>query len=153
MKSPSYYPRWELMTTVQPSQRTQYICPLSPAISTLPAITHYTTSAGLRPPRTIAATGGLSPPDAPYQERPGGRNIQDYVICVSYCFFLLCHLCYSISAGLKTISREDAHLVYPRYPRVFLYMPMIYCPLPHPISVRAGWGYHCCVLVWLLAFC
>ena len=27
----------------------------------------------------------------------------------------------------------------------------IYCPLPHPISVRTGWGYHCCVLVWLLA--
>jgi transposase InsO family protein len=29
---------------------------------------------------------------------------------------------------------------------------MFYCPLPHPISVRKGWGYHCRVLVWLLAF-
>jgi hypothetical protein len=91
------------MTTVQPSQRTQYICPLSPAISTLPAITHYTTSAGLRPPRTIAATGGLSPPDAPYQERPGGRNIQDYVICVSYCFFSV------MSFVLFDICRTENH--------------------------------------------
>ena len=29
---------------------------------------------------------------------------------------------------------------------------MIYCPLPHPISVRTGWGYHCRVLVRLLIF-
>ena len=37
---------------------------------------------------------------------------------LSYCLFLFCRLCYPISAELKTISREDAHLMYPRYPRV-----------------------------------
>ena len=100
----------------------------------------------------LAATGG-PPPDAPYQERPGGRHAKHpriCLLCYHIVFFLFCHLCYSISAELKTISREDAHLMYPRYPRVFSFV-MIYCPLPHPISVRTGWGYHCCVLVWLLA--
>jgi hypothetical protein len=47
-----------------------------------------------------------------------------------YCFFLFCHLCYSISTIRRPISREDAHRMYPRYPRVFLYV-IIYCPLPH----------------------
>ena len=74
----------------------------------------------------------------------------------------LCHLCYHIVfcvlpfvlsdiPGPRPISREDAHLMYPRYLRVFLFV-MIYCPLPRPISVRTGWGYHCRVLVRLLAF-
>ena len=59
--------------------------------------------------------------DARAQERLAGRNAQvlaqEYVICVIILFFLFCHLCYPISAELKTISREDAHLMYPRYPR------------------------------------
>ena len=53
----------------------------------------------------------------------------------------LCHLCYHIVfcvlpfvlsdiPGPRLISREDAHPMYPRYPRVFLFV-MIYCPLPH----------------------
>ena len=89
----------------------------------------------------IAATEG-PPPDAPYQERPGGRHAKHPRICLLcyHVFFLFCHLCYSISAELKTISREDAHLMYPRYLRVFSFFVMIYCPLPHPISVRTGWG-------------
>ena len=79
-------------------------------------------------------------------------NIQEYAFCVIILFFFCyCHFCYSISAELKTISREDAHLMYPRYLRVFSFV-MIYCPLPHPISVRTGWGYHCRVVVRLLAF-
>jgi len=64
--------------------------------------------------------------DARAQERLAGRNAQvlaqEYVICVIILLFLFCHLCYPISAELKTISREDAHLMYPRYPRVFSYM-------------------------------
>ena len=53
----------------------------------------------------------------------------------------LCHLCYHIVfcvlpfvlsdiPGPRLISREDAHPMYPRYPRVFSFV-MIYCPLPH----------------------
>ena len=68
----------------------------------------------------ITATGGPLP-DAPYQERPGGRHAKQPRLCL-LCYhivFSVCHMCYSISAELKTISREDAHLMYPRYLRVF----------------------------------
>ena len=67
-------------------------------------------------------------------------NIQDYVICVIILFFLFCHLCYPISAELKTISREDAHLMYPRYPRVFLYMFNDLLPTPPPNLYENGLG-------------
>ena len=59
---------------------------------------------------------------------------------LSYCFFLFCHLCYSISAELKTISREDAHLMYPRYLRVFLYMFNDLLPTPPPNLCENGLG-------------
>ena len=59
---------------------------------------------------------------------------------LSYCFFLFCHLCYSISAELKTISREDAHLMYQRYPRVFLYMFNDLLPTPPPNLCENGLG-------------
>ena len=39
-------------------------------------------------------------------------------------------MCYTIYTGMKTTSREDAHPMYLRYPRVFLYV-MIYCPPPN----------------------
>jgi len=64
--------------------------------------------------------------------------------------FSVCHLCYPISAELKTISREDAHLMYPRYPRVFSYMSWFTAHSPTNLYEK-GWGYHCCVLVRLLA--
>ena len=58
---------------------------------------------------------------------------------LSYCFFLFCHLCYSISAELKTISREDAHLMYPRYLRVFpFYHDLL--PTPPPNLCENGLG-------------
>jgi hypothetical protein len=118
-------------------------------------ITKYTIS-----PRLPSATHQLLLLEDPHQMPiPGAarrmpRQIsKNMSFVLSYCFFCFCHLCYPISAGLKTISRKDAHLMYSRYLRVSIHMLMIYCPLPHLISVRAGWGYHCCVLVWLLAFC
>jgi len=81
--------------------------------------------------------------DARAQERLAGRNAQvlaqEYVICVIILFFLFCHLCYPISAELKTISREDAHLMYPRYPRVFLICHDL-LPTPPPISMRKAGG-------------
>ena len=71
---------------------------------------------------------------------------------LSYCFFLFCHLCYSISAELKTISREDAHPMYPRYLRVLLYMFNDLLPTPPSNLCENALGYHCRVLVRLLAF-
>ena len=69
---------------------------------------------------------------------------------LSYCFFLF--LLFRAIRYLplrRPISREDAHRMYPWYPRVFLYV-IIYCPLPSNLC-ESGWGYHCRVLVWLLA--
>ena len=82
-------------------------------------------------------------------------NIQEYAFCVIILFFFLfCHFCYSISAELKTISCEDAHPMYPRYLRVFLYMINDLLSTPPPNLCENGLGgYHCRVLVRLLAFC
>ena len=81
--------------------------------------------------------------DARAQERPAGRNTQvlaqEYVICVILLFFLFCHLFYLISAELKTISREDAHLMYPRYPRGFIYVHDL-LPTPPPNLCESGLG-------------
>ena len=100
----------------------------------------------------ITATGG-PPPDAPYQERPGGRHAKQPRLC------LLCyHIVFSVLPFvLFDICRTEDHKPRGRASDVstistcvFLSV-MIYCPLPHPISVRTGWGYHCSVLVRLLA--
>ena len=56
-----------------------------------------------------------------------------------YCFFLLCHLCYLISAYPRPISREDAHRMYPRYPRVFSLCYNI-LPTPPPNLCERGLG-------------
>ena len=87
-----------------------------------------------------------------YQERLGGRHatIQDYEFCVIILFFFCFAICViRYPTTRRPMSREDAHRMYPRYPRVFLYV-IIYCPLPHQ-SLENGWGYHCRVLVRLLA--
>ena len=62
-----------------------------------------------------------------------------WISCYYIVLFLFCHLCYSISAYPKPISRKDAHRMYPRYPRVFL---LCYdtLPTPPPISVRTAGG-------------
>ena len=74
----------------------------------------------------LGAEGG-TPRPAP---RPGMpcyvTQDQDILCNVIYCVFLLmpflCYICSTISTGMKPISREDAHPMYPRYPRVCLYM-------------------------------
>jgi hypothetical protein len=84
-------------------------------------------------PRRPPARCWRTPPRCAHQERQGGRHatIQDYVFCVIILFFF----CFAIYVTRypptrRPISREDAHRMYPRYPRVFLYV-IIYCPLPH----------------------
>ena len=77
-----------------------------------------------------------------------------YMLFMSYyVFFVLLPFMltvpYDIYRTEDPTSREDAHPIYPRYPRVFLCV-MIYCPLPTNLCEK-GWGYHCRVLVWLLA--
>ena len=72
--------------------------------------------------------------DAQAQEQQAGRNAQDLVLeyamfCYHIVFRVLSFLLSDIP-GPRPISREDAHPMYPRYLRVFLYV-MIYCPLPH----------------------
>jgi hypothetical protein len=71
-----------------------------------------------------------------------------------------CHLCYHIVLTVMPFVLYDICRTEDNKPRgsaskististwVFLYV-MIYCPLPHPISVKKGWGYHCRKLVWL----
>ena len=122
----------------------------------LQPITIMLTKAGERPPcthrRDWRTPARCAIPGA--ARRTPRQTSKNMPFVLSYCFFLFCYLCYSISAELKTISREDAHLMYLRYLRVFFLSVMIYCSIPHPISVRTGWGYHCSVLVRLLAlFC
>jgi hypothetical protein len=66
------------------------------------------------------------------RERLGGRHttIQDYEFRVIILFFFCFAICVTRYPYPKTQSRENAHRMYPRYPRVFLYV-IIYCPLPH----------------------
>ena len=88
----------------------------------------------------MPAAGG-PPHRRAYQERLGGRHatIQDYefrvIILVFFCFAI-----YVIRypPTRRPISREDAHLKYPRYPRVFMFMYLL--PTPPLISVRKDGG-------------
>ena len=87
--------------------------------------------------------------------RQAGRNAQahaqDYVMFCYHIVFCVLPFLLSDIPGPRLISREDAHPMYPRYLRVFLFV-MIYCPPPPPTNLcEKGWGYHCRVLVWLLA--
>jgi hypothetical protein len=72
--------------------------------------------------------------------RTPSQTSKTMLFVLSYCFLLFCHLCYPISAELKTISREDAHLMYPRYLRVFLYMFNDLLPTPPPNLCENGLG-------------
>ena len=115
---------------------------LSLAISTMPLVPNILLAFGKRLPCTHSrywrtptrcATPGAA-------RRTPHQTSKTMSFVLSYCFFLLCHLCYSISAELKTISREDAHLMYPRYPRVFLYMFNDLLPTPPPNLYENGLG-------------
>ena len=74
-----------------------------------------------------------NPLDAQAQERQAGRNAQahvhDYVMFCNHIVFCVLPFLLSDIPGPRLISREDAHPMYLRYPRVFLFV-MIYCPLP-----------------------
>ena len=72
-----------------------------------------------------------------------------------------CHLCYHIVFTvmpfvLYDIYRTEDHKRRGRASKIstistcFSFVCHKLLP-PHPISVRKGWGYHCRVLVWLLA--
>ena len=53
-----------------------------------------------------------------------------WILCYYIVFFCFA-ICVTRYLPLRRhISRENAHRMYPRYPRVFLYV-IIYCPLPH----------------------
>jgi hypothetical protein len=65
-------------------------------------------------------------------------NPQDYpqepaISCYHIVFFVMPFV---LSTGLKIISREDAHPIYPRYPRVFLFV--CHDLLPTPTSEGLG---------------
>ena len=92
----------------------------------------YTNSRDWRTPTRCAIPGAA--------RRTPSQTSKTMLFVLSYCFLLFCHLCYSISAELKTISREDAHLMYPRYLRVFLYMFNDLLPTPPPNLCENGLG-------------
>ena len=76
--------------------------------------------------------------DAQAQEQQAGRNAQalaqDYAMSCYHTVFCVLPCLLSDIPGPRPISREDAHPMYPRYPRVFVVLflyVMIYCPLPH----------------------
>ena len=75
---------------------------------------------------------------------------QDYDFCVIILFLLFLTFVLLISTR-RPISRKDAHRMYPRYRRVFSFLPWFTAHSPTNLCEK-GWGYHCHVLVWLLAF-
>ena len=71
-----------------------------------------------KPPRT--------PRDAQAQEQQAGRNAQDlaqeYAMSCYHIVFRVLPFLFPDIPGTRPISRDDAHPMYPRYPRVFLCM-------------------------------
>ena len=87
-----------------------------------------------------------------YQERLGGRHatIQDYEFRVIICFFLFCHLWYSISAYPKTHKPRERASDVSTISKCFSLM-LSYTAHSPTNFFENGWGYHCRVLVRLLA--
>ena len=97
---------------------------------------------------TADAHGCASSGAAGGTQRPRSRPRICYVL-LSYC--VSCFVIFVIRyPRTKTISREDAHPMYQRYPRVFPFMSLFTAHSPTNLCEK-GWGYHCCVLVRLLA--
>ena len=93
-----------------------------------------------------------TPPDAPYQERPGGRHAKHpCLLCYHILFSVLPFVLFDICRTEDHKPRGRASDVSTLSTCFFFLYVIIYCPLPHPISVRTDCGYHCRVLVWLLA--
>ena len=117
-------------------------CPKNNALSPVPRLTPAAAQA------TADAHGCASPGAAGGTQRPRSRTKICYVL-LSYC--VSCFVIFVIRyPRTKTISREDAHPIYQRYPRVFSFMSWFTAHSPTNLCEK-GWGYHCCVLVRLLA--
>ena len=78
------------------------------------------------------------------------HTMQCYLLCFPVNAIFMLYMFYDIHRDEAHKPRGRASDVSTISTCVSLYV-IIYCPLPHPISVRTGWRYHCCVLVWLLA--
>ena len=95
--------------------------------------------------------------DAQAQEQQAGRNAQDlaqeYAMSCYHIVFRVLSFLLSDIPGPRPISREDAHPMYPRYLRAFAFRFIISWFTAHsPTNLcEKGWGYHCRVLVRLLA--
>ena len=71
-----------------------------------------------------------------------------YIMCFS-CFCHLCYMCYEISTGRKTNKPRGRASAVSTISTCFL---MLLFTAHSPTNLcEKGWGYHCCVLVWLLA--
>ena len=79
----------------------------------------------------LPAAGGPPPMRIPGAARRTPSQLSKTMnFVLLYCFFCFA-ICVIRYPPIRTpISREDAHRMYPWYPRVFLYV-IIYCPLPH----------------------
>ena len=85
--------------------------------------------------------------DAQAQEQQAGRNAQalaqDYAMSCYHTVFCVLPCLLSDIPGPRPISREDAHPMYPRYPRVFFVLFSLchdLLPTPPPTSVRKAGG-------------
>jgi len=70
----------------------------------------------------LPAAGGPPPMRTPGAARRTLRQpskTMNFVLLYCVFFFLFCHLCYRYLPLRRPISREDAHRMYPRYPRAF----------------------------------
>jgi hypothetical protein len=100
----------------------------------------YVTMLSIQQPLTLYVNQGDRPPAAegPLPMRiPGAARrmpsqlSKTMTLYYHIVFSVFVISCYLISATPKTHKPQNAHRMYPRYPRVFLYMFNIYCPLPH----------------------
>ena len=112
-------------------------------------------------PNTIHEQGDRPPAAGcpPPMRIPGAarRTPRHYPRLWTMCYYIV-FFCFAICVTRyppiqRPISREDAHRMYPRYPRVFLLFSFMLSYTAHsPTNLcESGWGYHCRVLVRLLA--
>ena len=72
-----------------------------------------------------------------------------YIVCFS-CFCHLCYMCYEISTGRKTNKPRGRASAVSLISTCFFLMLLFTAHSPTNLCEK-GWGYHCRVLVWLLA--
>ena len=129
-----------------------YYTPTEPAICMLRYFDTTSYSLTIQEPSRPPARCWRTPADA--RTRSGQEDAkltnQDYDFCVIILFLLFLTFVLLISTR-RPISREDAHRMYPRYRRGFYFLTWFTVHSPTNLCEK-GWGYHCRVLVWLLAF-